>query len=309
MRKTGMDVGIFNPLEPAGMSPRQFYADVLDRFEAAERAGYRSVWLASRHFSPLYAACGSPLVLLAAAATCTERIELGTAIVTLPLEHPLKLAEDYATLDALSGGRGRLGVGSGDDPPAFEQFEVSYETRSAVTSAAIGRLQSLLSGDGPVYPPPSVSELYVAGQSTERARWAAEHKLGLLMGRSEPGRPDPTQAQVEAAGAYRAAGGRRLIVSRNAWVGDSGDPLLASALARHDAYLQSRGRDPLPSTVEEAVAQMHIPCGPPDVLAKRLHDDVSAIQPDELLVTVDPGGLEAGEASRRLSALAKEILV
>ena len=59
---------------------------------------------------------------LAAGAERTRRIPLGTAVVTLPLEDPVRVAEDAAVLDALSGGRVELGVGSGADPAVFAAF-------------------------------------------------------------------------------------------------------------------------------------------------------------------------------------------
>jgi alkanesulfonate monooxygenase SsuD/methylene tetrahydromethanopterin reductase-like flavin-dependent oxidoreductase (luciferase family) len=80
---------------------------VVDLFVAAEELGYDSGWVAQHHLQPRYGRLPAPLVLLAGVAARTERIQLGTAVSVLPLEDPLRLAEDAAVLDELSGGRGR----------------------------------------------------------------------------------------------------------------------------------------------------------------------------------------------------------
>ena len=77
----------------------------------AEELGYESVWFYERHFDWVHSP--SPMTMLAAVATRTSRIRLGTSILLLPLYHPVKLAEDTAVVDVISGGRLILGVASG----------------------------------------------------------------------------------------------------------------------------------------------------------------------------------------------------
>lgn len=94
-------------------------------FQLARRAdslGFHSLWLPEGHFVP--GATAAPLTMLAAFAACTERVRLATTSVLLPLHHPLRIAADTATLDALSGGRLLLGVGRGFRTPVFEGFGV-----------------------------------------------------------------------------------------------------------------------------------------------------------------------------------------
>jgi len=160
----------------------------------------------------------------------------------------------------------------------------------------------------PLYPPVSSARTKVAlgAQSARGAAWAASLKVGLLQGRSEPNSIDPTVSQVRAAEAYRAVHPTgRVITARNAWVGGLQDAELLAAMGRHDAYLKSRGRDGLPDDPGTAAKKMNILAGPPVALAQELTARTAPIAPDELLITLDPGGLDAHERSRRVSAMAE----
>ncbi|HVE75360.1 MAG TPA: LLM class flavin-dependent oxidoreductase [Actinomycetota bacterium] len=307
-----MKVGIFVPMEPAARSPAQHYSDVIETIVAADELGYSSVWLASRHLSSLYAAIPSPLVLLSAAASRTSRIALGTSVVTVPIENPLRLAEDFATLDAISGGRGRLGVGSGDDQPAFQAFGIDFDERAASFSKTLPHLLGLMSGEKiaglEIYPAieNSPSKTALAAQSERGARYAGSLGIGLLQGRTEPGRPDPTESQAAAAAAYRDEFSDGWIVTaRNAWIGSPSDPLLHEGLERHRTYVKSRGRDELPSDSEEACKVLNIAFGSPDELADSVMKSLEPIATDEVAITVDPGGLPAPEVIERISKLAQ----
>ncbi|MBW3588025.1 MAG: LLM class flavin-dependent oxidoreductase [Actinobacteria bacterium] len=310
-----MDIGLFLPLEPAGRSPREVYSGVIDVAQAAEDLGLHSIWIASRHLSAEYASVPSPLVLLAAVASQTERIRLGTAVVSMPLESTFRLAEDFATLDAISRGRARLGVGSGDDPPAFEAMGVPFESHKEVTSQRVTELIGIFDsgnvGGMKLHPPISEgkSKLALGAQSVGGARWAGELGIGLLQGRAEPGNLDPTASQAAAAKPYREVHPEgRVVTSRNAWIGSLEDQELAEAIARYDGYLRARGRAPLPEGLAASAEKMHILTGEPEELATKLASDVASISPDELLVTVDPGGMEAGLIQKRLSELVPHLL-
>src|SRR5262249_44353475 len=88
--------------------PAELYARALELFTAAEELGYDTGWVAQHH-AHRDGGLPSPLVFLTAAAARTRRLGLGTGIITLPLEDPLRTAEDAAVLDTLSGGRLQLG--------------------------------------------------------------------------------------------------------------------------------------------------------------------------------------------------------
>lgn len=308
-----MDIGVFIAVEPHERGPGEDLGEVIDLAQQCEELGYRSLWVASRHFSPGYAAVGSPLVLLAAVAARTRTLRMGTSVISLPLENVLRLAEDFATLDALSAGRACLGVGSGDDPPAFEVFGIPFDERAGMLSGLLPELLEVLGGADlggglKLYPevPDHLSKVALGAQSARGASWAASQGVGLLQGRAEPNSLDPTVSQVRAAQAYRAIHpGGRVVTARNAWVGTWEDPELLEGLSRHDRFLRSRGRAGLPEDPKKAIAKLHITTGEPHGLARRLKAQVADIGPDELLITVDPGGLEARDRQKRLSAMAE----
>ncbi len=108
----------------AGRPDKQIIDEQIELMVRAEELGFDSVWAAEHHFSE-YGSCASPAVTLAAVAALTSRIRLGTAVTVLPLNHPLRVAEDYAFLDQLSGGRVDLGVGRGYQAPEFDGYGVN----------------------------------------------------------------------------------------------------------------------------------------------------------------------------------------
>lgn len=108
----------------------ELYARFLDQIGEAERLGFAAYWLGEHHgyLSSGHAlACPNPAVVLAAAAQCTRRIGLNTAIANLALRHPLLLAEDYALVDVLSQGRLGLGIGRGSYPHEYAAFGLNRE--------------------------------------------------------------------------------------------------------------------------------------------------------------------------------------
>jgi len=110
-----MRLGIFSVMdfypEQQG-SAAQFYREVMELAVAAEDLGYDSVWIAEHHFAP-YGLCPAPSVLLSAIAQRTKRLRIGPAVCVLPFHDPVKVAEEYAVLDVVSGGRLDFGVGRG----------------------------------------------------------------------------------------------------------------------------------------------------------------------------------------------------
>jgi natural product biosynthesis luciferase-like monooxygenase protein len=108
---------------PIGKSEREIVHEQLTLMRAAEDYGFDSVWPAEHHFSE-YGYCASPALSLAALALDTKRLRLGTGVVVLPLNHPLRVAEDYAMLDLMSDGRVEMGVGRGYQPTEFAGYGV-----------------------------------------------------------------------------------------------------------------------------------------------------------------------------------------
>jgi alkanesulfonate monooxygenase SsuD/methylene tetrahydromethanopterin reductase-like flavin-dependent oxidoreductase (luciferase family) len=127
--------------------PHQLYRDYVELFVAAEELGFDSAWVAQHHFDAVSGRLPSPFTFLAAVAERTRRIHLGTAVVTLPLEDPVRVAEDAAVLDALSGGRVELGVGSGADPAVFAAFGKDLNRRREDNSAGVATLAAAFAGE------------------------------------------------------------------------------------------------------------------------------------------------------------------
>src|SRR5258707_9693848 len=112
--------------------PAERYRLATEQILHAERCGFDSAWVAQHHFHEDEGGLPGPLVFLAQVAPQTSRIRLGTAIVTLPLELPIRVAEDAAVLDLICGGRLEVGVGPGGNLSAFEAFGLDSAERGTL---------------------------------------------------------------------------------------------------------------------------------------------------------------------------------
>src|SRR2546429_5266408 len=108
----------------------QVYARALQRIEIMDRTGYDAVWLAEHHFSS-FSVCPSVHMMGMLAAARTTRLRIGTGVSLAPFYHPLRLAEEVALLDVLSGGRVNWGAGRGFARVEFENFGVPPEESSS----------------------------------------------------------------------------------------------------------------------------------------------------------------------------------
>ena len=192
-------------------------AESMQTIVHAERLGFDEAWVTEHHFNR-FSVSSSLFALLAHAAAKTERIALGTAAVLLPMHDPIRVAEDAATVDALSNGRLLLGVGRGGPfPDQFKHFHVSPDDSRAQMLEALALVERLLteervsfSGhwyqceDVSVYPRAVQARIpvWLASVSPAGVAHAAQAGHGLMA----PS-PAPTQKLVELVSAYRAAGG------------------------------------------------------------------------------------------------------
>ena len=123
-----MQFGMLHLFEsPIGKTEHQIVKEQLDLMVAAEEMGFDRVWPAEHHFTE-YGYCASPAVTIAAVAQVTKRVRLGSGVVVLPLNHPIRIAEDYALLDLMSDGRVDLGLGRGYQPLEFRRYGVEMST-------------------------------------------------------------------------------------------------------------------------------------------------------------------------------------
>src|SRR5579885_835775 len=100
-----MEVGSFMEFPPApGAAESAAFDQALAEVELAEEVGLDAVWLAELHGAPERSVLSAPMMAAAAIAARTSRIKIGIAVQVLPLSHPLRLAEEAATIDQISGG-------------------------------------------------------------------------------------------------------------------------------------------------------------------------------------------------------------
>ena len=122
--------------------------NLVETFVAAEDLGFDGGWIAQHHLRGDYGRLPSPFVVPGAVAARTRWIELATAVTVLPLEDPIRLAEDVAVLDAFSGGRIQLGLGTGGaNIDAFGAWGLDPARRHDRFDASLARLRAALAGE------------------------------------------------------------------------------------------------------------------------------------------------------------------
>ena len=136
----GLQVG-FIPIEGG-----HFYRDALEEVVRAEELGFDSVWM-EEHHSVTDHYWPSPLPVLAGFATRTTRMRLGTDILVAPFYHPVRLAEDAAMLDVMSGGRFVLGIAIGYKPDEFALYGAALEKRGARFEEQLAVMKALWTED------------------------------------------------------------------------------------------------------------------------------------------------------------------
>ena len=123
-----MEFGVFYQLPCAeDQNPARRYADTIAQCQLADELGFDNVWLAELHFYSRFSVMPAPLLIAAAVAQTTKRIKLGTAVNLVPLHHPIRLAEEVAALDVLSGGRALFGIGRSSIPRHYDGYGISPE--------------------------------------------------------------------------------------------------------------------------------------------------------------------------------------
>ena len=134
-----MKCSLFTEIQcPEGSSPAARLEEFLDQAELADRLGFHTYWVAEIHNQPRFSLLSAPYVVLGAAAQRTKRLRLGVAVNTLPVHHPVQLAEQSAMLDLLSGGRMDFAAGGGHPHSrAYECFGADHQTTHEVMAEAL----------------------------------------------------------------------------------------------------------------------------------------------------------------------------
>ena len=127
-----MHFGIFMEFESRpGRSQAESFREGFDLVEAADAWGLDGAWLGEMHFNPSRSVLGAPIVVATSIATRTRQLRVGTAVQVLPLNNPLRIAEEAATLDHISEGRFDFGIGRSGSPRAYDLYGVNYAESQA----------------------------------------------------------------------------------------------------------------------------------------------------------------------------------
>jgi len=298
LRKLGfLSIGLFDEADP-----RAGHESTLRIIELGEQLGFDSAWVRHRH---LQFGISSPVAVLAAASQRTSRIELGTAVIPLGWENPLRLAEDLATVDVLSGGRLNPGVSVGPPMHWDEVRHALYPDTADAEDFSHRRVRRLLDAvrGHPVtgfrgtegfevysdrvqpHSPGLGRRLWYGGGSLRSARWAGENGMNLLTSSvvkaEEPG--SFADIQLSHIRAFRAAhpDGEAARVSQGLVVIPT-DSATAEQRAKYAEYAARR----LPRTAQpQGPARLLFApdlVGPSDEIAERLHAHAAFREVDEV---------------------------
>src|SRR5579864_6894590 len=129
-------------------SPEQFLIEIRDQAVLAEKLGLNSAWIGEHHFNRR--GCVSvPAIVLANVAAATTRLRLGPAVVVLPIHHPIHVAEEWATLDQLSGGRVDFAAGRGYDAKEYAPFGIPFDESAEIFEEGLQVLWRAWTEPGP----------------------------------------------------------------------------------------------------------------------------------------------------------------
>jgi len=128
-----MDIALFNLMAQnrADETPAAILGMTVEKVRMAEAIGLDGAWFAEHHFTS-HSVCPSPLMMVAHCAAATARLRLGPAVVVLPLHHPLRVVQEIGMLQALTGHRLMLGLGTGHQPHEFRTYGVPMAERTAI---------------------------------------------------------------------------------------------------------------------------------------------------------------------------------
>jgi alkanesulfonate monooxygenase SsuD/methylene tetrahydromethanopterin reductase-like flavin-dependent oxidoreductase (luciferase family) len=317
-------LGFFSYL--AGERPQaEIYAEVCELFVAADELGFDVGWVAQAHFVGAHGGLPSPFVFFSTVAARTKRISLGTAVVTLPLEDPIRVAEDAAVLEALHPGRLELGLGTGfAEPRTAGAFNRDLDRRRESYDEAIAVLLRALGGEplGPaeaVLNPPggSLARRIWEGPSTlERVIDAADRGSGLLLSRVALGagaRPS-WELQVPFVDSYLehvTLAGREPRIGLSRTVYPARDRATAIAGLRdgvaHMAELLAEHGGPAGQSFEEAAAFMNVHYGTPEEVAESIRHEPTLPHVTDLICQLEPGRTTFEDTIAALESIATEI--
>jgi putative FMN-dependent luciferase-like monooxygenase len=295
-----------------------FFTRLLDEADAAERyrlataqivqaekSGFNSAWIAQHHFHEAEGGLPAPFVFLAHVAAATSHIRLGTGIVTLPLELPVRVAEDAAVLDLMSDKRLEVGIGPGGNLTAFTAFGRDAKDRHTLMNGNLDLMRTAwsggtLPGGDKLYPnsPTLLQRIWQATFTVEGARRAGLAGDGLMLSRTQPrnpAQPNATLADIQnpMVDAYLEALPKgvepRILASRTVYIAD--DPKDAMRFARIGLprMVEKRimqGQTPTSSRIEDLVREFDVHMGTADEVIESLAKDSTLERSTDLTMQV-----------------------
>jgi putative FMN-dependent luciferase-like monooxygenase len=291
-------------------TPAERYRLAAEQIRQAEKAGLDSAWIAQHHFHEREGGLPAPFAFLGFVAAQTSRIRLGTGIVTLPLENPVRVAEDAAVLDLMSNARFELGVGTGGNPSAFAAFGLDSAERNEIFARNLDIVRNALAGKqlaggDTLHPsrPQLCDRIWQATFSVAGGARAGKAGDGLLLSRTQPrskDAPHATLAEIQhpIIDAYLAAlpPGRepRIMASRSIFAADDREQALHLAgigLRRALPNFMAGGHLPPGETTAEMIKAFDTHVGTPDDVIASLRTDTTLERVTDLVFqvhSVDP---------------------
>ncbi len=298
LRKLGfLTIGLFD-----GDDPRRGHESTLDIIALGEELGFDSAWVRHRH---LQYGISSPVAVLAAATQRTSRIELGTAVIPLGWENPLRLAEDLATVDVLSGGRLNPGVSVGppmhwDDvkdalyPHTAQHEDFGHDRVRRLLDFVRGEPAAGFSGTEGIevfsdrvqpHAKGLADRMWYGGGSLGSARWAGEQGVNFLTSSVVKAERSEDFAEIQSAliREFRAhhPAGDRARVSQGLVVVPT-DTATPEQRAKYEEY--ARKRTPRTATPQGPARLMFAPdlVGTSEQIAERLYAHAGFREVDEV---------------------------
>lgn len=277
------------------------YRLAVEQIQHAERNGFPRAWVAQHHFDGAEGGLPSPFVFLSHVAAQTQTIRLGTGVVTLPLEQPVRVAEDAVVADLLSGGRIDLGIGSGSTPSSFIPFGESADEKGEVFAEKLRVLQAALAGidvgaGRTLYPTAGSlgDRVWQATFSVSGGSRAGVEGHGLLLSRTQPRNPNESfkilsEIQLPIVEAYLEAlpqGAKpHITASRTVFVADERETAIRFANVGLRKMAAALGFD-ADASIDELIYLTDTHLGTPEEVAESLSKDATLAHADEVSMQV-----------------------
>lgn len=307
-------------------APAERYAFATAQIQQAERHGIGRAWVAQHHFHAAEGGLPSPLVFLANVAAVTSTIRLGTGVITLPLEDPVRVAEDAVVADLLSGGRVDLGLGSGGTPSSFVPFGEDVRDKAPTYDRKLRTLLDALAGrdvgaGNTLYPDAGdlADRVWQATFSAPGGHRAGIHGHGLLLSRTQPRSADQLRAPLSALqdpiiDAYLEAlpegVAPRITASRTVFVADDRAEALRFAevgLRRAAEGFRRQGQTIPGDSIDELIAALDTHLGTPEQVAESLAADTTLARATEVAFQVHSVDAPHEHVLRSIALFADEV--